>query len=269
MIGHNFQVEAAPCVRVDDRAFAYGDSLFETILMRDGQPRYWDDHWARLRDGMRALKMQAPVGFTSTRVAEFLAEVAHANGLTGVVRVRLRVVRRPGGRYTPTQRSVDFYAEADPYTPPPTVRGQVSVSETVWLSATRWSRFKTGSALPYVLAGLERERRGVDELLLLDHRGFLAEATASNVFWEREDALYTPALSSGCVGGVMRRQVLRAAAATGVTVHEGLFRPEVLGRAERVFTTNVAGVVPLATVRLWTYAPTLPAYASSLAPLSA
>ena len=266
-LGHNFTLCPAhlPLVTAHNRAFAYGDALFETVIFRAGQPRFWDHHWARLRDGMRALQMRPPAGFTATRTAEFMGQVARANQLPDVARLRLRVVRQSGGLYTPTRREVDFFVEADVCQPPPAVRQRVAVGRHVWLCATPWSRFKTGSALPYVLAGLERTRRKLDELLLLDHQGFLAEATAANLFWQHQDALYTPALTSGCVGGVMRLQVVAAARAAGLTVHEGLFRAEVLARAERVFTSNVAGLVPLATLRRRAFEATLPAYLSSLA----
>ncbi|MGB3617913.1 MAG: aminotransferase class IV [Catalinimonas sp.] len=251
-------------IGTDDRAFSYGDSLFETCVLRAGGIRFWDDHWARLREGMRLLEMQASDSFSAARVGDFLVEVARANRLSATARLRLRVVRRPGGLYAPTQSAVDFFAEAAPHVAPPPVRYRVGISERVRLTAHAWSHCKTGSALPYVLAGLERRRRGLDELLLLDQTGALAEASAANLFWEQDGILHTPDLASGCVGGVMRLQVLRAARAAGVEVREGLFPPEALQRAGRVFTTNAAGLVPLASFAGATYDPALPDWLGNL-----
>jgi len=72
------------------------------------------------------------------------------------------------------------------------------------------SAFKTLNALPYVLAGNYRKQLGVDEVILLDTHGHLAECVASNLFWLKDGMLYTPSLNTGCIGGIIRQQFFRS-----------------------------------------------------------
>ncbi len=65
--------------------------------------------------------------------------------------------------------------------------------------------------------------RGLDEILLLDSAGHVAEAGAAAIFWLKNDCLYTPALSTGCVAGVRRAHLLRTAQAQGLATAEGLY----------------------------------------------
>ncbi|SDJ87679.1 branched-chain amino acid aminotransferase/4-amino-4-deoxychorismate lyase [Catalinimonas alkaloidigena] len=262
-VGYNFDVLTPDQLRLgpDNRAFAYGDSLFETMIFRKGEVRFWDDHWERLTQGIEALYMEAPAGFTATRVHTFIQTLLQHNQLASKrARIRLRVVRKPGGLYTPTHRDIDFWVEtAAAPTTPPLPKQHVALSETVQLMASPWSRFKTGNALPYVMVGLERARRGLDELLLLDHGGYLSECTMANLFWIIEEQLYTPSLDTGCIAGVMRRQVLQRARAQGWTIREGRFRPDELQKATHVFSTNASGVVPLLAFAGASYSAALPA----------
>jgi branched-subunit amino acid aminotransferase/4-amino-4-deoxychorismate lyase len=70
----------------------------------------------------------------------------------------------------------------------------------------------------------------------------VAETGAAAIFWVKDNMLFTPALASGCVAGVRRAAVLRAAQAAGLACHEGLFLPADLLAADAVFTANVAAV---------------------------
>ncbi|MDQ2795347.1 MAG: aminotransferase class IV, partial [Bacteroidota bacterium] len=72
--------------------------------------------------------------------------------------------------------------------------------------------------------------------------GHVAETGAAAIFWVKNEGLFTPALESGCVAGVRRAQVLRAARAAGMACREGLFGRDELLRADSVFTANVAAV---------------------------
>lgn len=94
------------------------------------------------------------------------------------------------------------------------------------------------------MAGLARQTRGYDDMILRhahpdDH---VAECIASNLFWFDEGVLCTPALETGCVDGILRRQVVRAAEAIGQPVNVGFWSPSALSLAEAVFCTNVNGI---------------------------
>ncbi|RYF55396.1 MAG: aminotransferase IV, partial [Cytophagaceae bacterium] len=76
----------------------------------------------------------------------------------------------------------------------------------------------------------------------LDTAGHLAECLASTLFWYANGTLYTPSLQTGCINGIVRQQCLRTAPALGISVQEGLYKPELLRETEAVFCANVMGI---------------------------
>src|SRR5690606_1335213 len=110
------------------------------------------------------------------------------------------------------------------------------------LSYSALSSLKTCSALPYVLAGIEKKSRNLDEILILDGQNRLAECSSSNLFWLKNGNIYTPSLESGCIAGVMRRHILHQARQSRIEIQEVLENPETLLTADQVFCCNVTGV---------------------------
>lgn len=228
----------------DDRAFRYGDGLFETIRYEQHTIRFWLDHYDRLTRGMAALSLQAPLPFDPQRLHSQILELLKANGLVDQpARIKLQVWRQPGGLYTPTSFLANYLITARPAPAfALTEKDRAGFFDAFRLSSSPVSAYKTLNAFPYILAGIARQQQQTDELILLDQQGHLAECIASNLFWLQNDQLFTPSLASGCIDGVLRRQLLRLAPQHGLTVREGLFLPDVLTHAQAVFCTNVSGI---------------------------
>jgi branched-chain amino acid aminotransferase len=88
--------------------------------------------------------------------------------------------------------------------------------------------------------------QGYDEALLLNRSGFIFEASRANIFWIKDKVLYTPPLSSGCLNGITRRQVLKGAKSLKIPVKEGSLTPEILKGADTAFLTNsLIGIKPI------------------------
>ena len=100
------------------------------------------------------------------------------------------------------------------------------------------SNIKTCNSLPYVMAGIFKAQNNLDEVFLLNQNGYLCEAGSSNVFVWYQNHLYTPALSEGCVEGVMRQVVINIARKNNIPVTEAQINPEILYEADEVFLTN-------------------------------
>ena len=88
------------------------------------------------------------------------------------------------------------------------------------------------------MAGLYKQQNKLDDVFLLNQNGFLCEAGSSNVFVLYNHHLYTPALSEGCVEGVMRQVVIQMAADLHIPLTEAQINPEILYEADEVFLTN-------------------------------
>lgn len=160
--------------------------------------------------------------------------------------LKLLIIRHEGGLYAPKSRLFDLLLYED-RTPrePLSLKKNIFFSKTVRLSHHPLSNFKTCSALPYVLAGMEREKVQADDLVLLDTYGHVAECTASNLFWIKDEKIFTPDLHSGCIEGIMRRNTLEACKKLSVPYEEVLADEEILLEADFVFTSNVSGLVPV------------------------
>ncbi|WP_266368308.1 aminotransferase class IV [Tellurirhabdus rosea] len=223
----------------DNRVFQYGDGLFETIRYEKGQLWFFSDHVERLRAGMMALKMLPNPVFTKQELQIQVLDLIARNQLSAEpVRVKIQVWRRPGGLYTPATNEVDYLITVKPGQPfAVTEKTNLGIYPDFRLSPSPVSAYKTCNALPYVLAGLYRQEHGFDDVMLLDTHGHLAECMASNLFWFVGETLFTPSLETGCLGGVLRRQLLRHFPA-----QEGLFFPDTLEKADCLFCGNVAGI---------------------------
>jgi len=100
------------------------------------------------------------------------------------------------------------------------------------------SNIKTCNSLVYVMAGLYKTQNNLDDVILLNQDGGLCEASSSNIFVYYQNHLYTPALSEGCVEGVMRQVVIDIARQIDIPVTEAQIDPLILNVADEVFLTN-------------------------------
>jgi len=94
-----------------NRAFRYGDALFETIRIINGEACFLSDHFSRLKYGMTVLKMNIPDFFEELYFENEIKELLVKNGITEGGRVRLTVFRNDGGLYTPETNDVSYVLE--------------------------------------------------------------------------------------------------------------------------------------------------------------
>jgi 4-amino-4-deoxychorismate lyase len=236
--------EEAVRLSPNDRAFQYGDGLFETIRYQNHEVRFWPDHYDRLTRGMAALALRLPLQFTPDILQSQIIELLKVNHLPEqTARIKLQVWRQTGGLYTPTTSEIHYLitARSGPAFAI-TEKTVVGIFDEFRLAPSPVSAFKTLNALPYVLAGIAKQQQQADDMILLDTHGHLSECIASNLFWLIGNQLFTPSPESGCIEGILRRQLIRLAPQHGLSVQEGLFLPDVLAKADAVFCTNISGI---------------------------
>jgi branched-subunit amino acid aminotransferase/4-amino-4-deoxychorismate lyase len=225
-----------------NRGLAFGDGFFETLVFTAGRLRLASGHHARMQQAAAALYLQLPAALATPEALETtLAGLARANHLPAA-RLRLQLWRAGGGRYTPTTNATDWLATAEALEPDETPIGHADFALETHSISSPLSFCKGPQAWIYVRAAHERQRRGLDEIILCDAAGHVAEAGASAIFWVKDEGLYTPSLETGCVAGVRRAQVLRAAQKADVECQEGLFEQVDLLGADSAFTANVAAI---------------------------
>jgi branched-chain amino acid aminotransferase len=243
----NFNGEIVPAdsklLSVANRAFKYGDGLFESMRMLKGQLKFADLHADRLLRGMKALKID---GY-SQMDAYFLKEKAEQLSIRNKSkhgRLRLTVYRDSGGFYAPSQNKAGYCLEFIPADEPRYFLNDKGLIVDIFMDLPKPSNYlsniKTCNSLIYVMAGLNKAQNNLDEVFLLNQNGFLCEANSANVFVWYQNHLYTPALSEGCVEGVMRQVIINIAKKNNIPVTEAQINPEILYEADEVFLTNAS-----------------------------
>lgn len=225
-----------------NRGFRYGDGLFETMKMSAGKLKFAELHADRLQAGMAALKMDGGILFDAYFLKQKAAELCKKNKLRDNVRFRLSVYREGEGLYTPESNKSGYLLEAAALSQAGYELNKkgliVSVYDELTKQVNKLSNYKTSNALLYVMAGLYKKQHRLDEAFILNQHGFLCESISSNVFVIYGKQIYTPALSEGCIAGVMRNMVMQTAKAHDIPIIEAQINPEVLKAAEEVFITN-------------------------------
>jgi len=225
-----------------NRGLAFGDGFFETLVYQANHLRLAADHAARMQRAAAALYLTLPAQLATAEALEHtLAGLAAANNLPAA-RLRLQLWRAGSGRYTPPTAAAEWLATAEPFAPDDSPLRLVDFARETQSMYSPLSFCKGPQAWLYVRAAHERQQRGLDEIILCDTAGHVAEAGAAAIFWIKDSVLFTPALASGCVAGVRRAAVLRAARMAGLACQEGLFSPADLLAADAAFTANVVAV---------------------------
>ncbi|MGS2743197.1 aminodeoxychorismate lyase [Halomonas sp. LS-001] len=204
-----------PTVPFDDRGFAYGDGVFETLLLRNGQPVLWDFHRARLWRGCEVLGITPPSDQSLEATWQAAAPSSAETGQSAWLEVlKIVVTRGSGGRgyASPAEPVTRLLSQRSPFSPAP-ARWQQGVS--VCLCRMRLGQqpalagIKHLNRLENVMARREWQRDDIAEGLLADQQGNVIEATSMNLFWQQDGKLWTPDLQQCGVAGTLRAALLK------------------------------------------------------------
>ncbi|MGN0019518.1 MAG: aminotransferase class IV, partial [Sphingobacterium hotanense] len=227
---------------VDNRAFRYGDGLFETMLWKDGDIRFLDFHIERLQEGLSLLQFEDTGVFDTFFVRNKTEELIRKNNMMGqTLRVRLIVFRMGAGTYGPESNKAGYVLQVE--RKQDSLRDKklgliVDLYTDFKKPYSELSKLKSNNALVYVMAGNFRKKHAFDEVFILNQEGNLCEALTSNIFIYYNKVLYTPALTEGCIAGVMRRVVMDIALSEGIEVVEAEIKPDIMKVADEIFCTN-------------------------------
>lgn len=244
---HNdeFILANQPVLSVSNRGFKYGDGLFESMRMCNGKLMFAEQHAGRLQEGMKALKMDGGNLLDDYFLKHKTAELSKKNKYKGNARFRLSVYREGEGLYTPDTNKSSYVLESSLLAESDYQLNKkgliIDVYDELTKQVNMLSNYKTSNALIYVMAGLYKKQRKLDDVFMLNQNGFLCESMSSNVFVVYDKQIYTPALTEGCVSGVMRSVVMDLAKSKDIDIVEAQLNPEVLKEAEEVFVSNAVG----------------------------
>ena len=247
-----------PVIGLDNRAYRFGDGLFESIRVIKGMPCFIDAHWARLTTGAELLHIKVPATLDRAAFERSIVELVAANEIESG-RCRFTLYRGGSGNYRPETDEGGFTFELTALSDPTFRLNPQGLMVDIWPEMRKpineLSRHKTLNCQYYIMAALWSRQKGLDDCLLQNERGNIIESSSGNLFIVSNGVLYTPSLADGCLGGVMRAQIINLALASGIKVYECSLNPQNLLAADEVFFTNaVRGLQWVGTYRTKRYA---------------
>ena len=244
MINFNGDSSAQENMLTQNRAFLYGDAVFETVKIVNSKILFLEDHYFRLMASMRILRMEIPMNFTMEYFEEQIVSVVKNNGFSNSARARITVYRNDGGFYLPITNNISFlihtsFLENQSFVFE-TKECEVDLYKDFYISKQLLSTLKTTNKVINVTASIYANENSLDNCILLNDSKNVVEVLQGNIFMLQGNTLITPPLSEGCINGIMRKQVLTLAKKIeGLEIIEAVISPFDLQKADELFFTNV------------------------------
>jgi len=251
-ISHNGKIILTKEFRPEfnNRAFQYGDGLFETMHALGTNVQFFYEHIERLISSMKVLKMEVPVRFSidTLGLQKEITKLLTKNRIYKGARVRLSVFRQSGGFYSPETNEISYLIQTehlkyDQYE----LNNQgfiIDIYEEVQKPINIFSGLKTSSSIFYVMAGIFKSGNNLDECLIINEKGNIVEGVSANIFVVKENNIYTPSLKSGCLNGIMRKKIIEIAKNEKFTVFDDvpIQLQDIVAADELFFTNAITGI---------------------------
>lgn len=238
---NKFYPANTPVISPGNRSFRYGDGLFETMKITNGSIINKQFHFERLFNGLSLLKFDVPKLLTSNFLEKKIIELAEKNNHTEMARVRLMLFRSNGGIFDPETLHPDYIIESWPLDSHQQLNENgltIDIFPGARKSCDIFSNLKSNNYLPYVMAGLFAKKNKLNDCIILNSFERLCDSVIANIFIIKDEKIYTPPLSEGCVAGVTRRWMIEKFSLEPFKVIETEITIDNLLDADEFFLTN-------------------------------
>ena len=207
---------------------------------------------------MRVFRMDIPMTFTPEFLEQECLRVIQAQSeISAAWRIRLTVYRKDGGAYLPTSRDIDYvisamsfdseyYLSAEEY--------KVQLFNDYYLQKSMLSNLKSNNKALQVIGSIFMQEQGYNNGILVNDEKEVVEFLNGNLFIVEDGKLRTPPINSGCLDGIMRKQIIRIAKKLDISCVEEPISPFDLQRVQELFMTNtIVGIQPVTKYRRTNY----------------
>lgn len=226
-------------IPANDHGFLYGVGLFETFRVYDGVPFLFNEHLARIQNGLPLIGINYQI--EQKVFKEELQILLNANNLENAyVRLTITAGTAPLGLPTEMYQNPSVLWQIKnlgPLEDELPIKNAYILKQKQNLPETN-IRLKSLNFLNNVLAKQEITTLKNTEGFFLNTDGFLAEGIVSNIFFVREGQIYTPSIETGILNGITRQYVIKLSKENNFTVNEGFYHIEDIFTADEVFITN-------------------------------
>lgn len=229
-------------VSVSSPGFLHGLGLFETMRANQGEIAYLDKHLERIKYSSKFI--QLPFDYSIEKLKKIIKQAVRINGFKDAY-LRLTISKAECG--------VDVLVvvkKYHPYSVQKYKRGfSVKISSLRQDENSLLARIKTTNRILYETSFKEAKNKGFDEAFILNNRGYITEASRSNIFLVQGKEIFTPSLECGCLAGITRQAILSLAKKNKLKVYESsLTIQDLLGADEAFLTNSLIGIMPLASI---------------------
>ncbi len=231
-------------VMPDNRAFQFGDGIFETIWFHHGRAPLLEFHKMRIIRSAQALRLE--INENELRYLEANIETLSQLNLPEETELTAKLMfwrhasDRPG--YWADATTTDSLLTIRPYSPV-VDHVNIGMAREIRICPYPWSFSKNMNALPYIMASIECRERQLDELILRNQDDEVAECISHNLFLLQNQTWITPRLEAGCVAGTMRSFILKNKDHWSLPVEERKIHVADLENANAIILTRATGIV--------------------------
>ncbi len=225
----------------DNRSFRYGDGFFETMKFSGGKILLANYHFERLFASLETLEFDTLKPLTADIIYEQVTILALKNNHS-LARVRMTFYRGDGGLYDDFSNKPNYLIQTWNLNPASNHLNEnglvVDFYKDARKTVDRFSSIKSNNFLPYVMGAIYAKKNRLNDCIIMNAYGHVADATIANVFTVNNGVIRTPPLTDGTVNGVMRRFIIRCIKEEGMPFLETSLSEEDILQASEIFLTN-------------------------------
>lgn len=238
-------------ISIFDSGFYFGFGIYETMLMRDRVPVFYEEHLERMASGAGLIHLPGFDGFRRSLPEKIKKLTAHARSTSpGRPDYRLRIFLSPGEVGLPVEfkRLTELITLTEIKTRPQSTRLALSgyrktTQEPVPSFAKLTAKHRN------LMAAREAAARGAAEGLMINYDGYLTEGSFSNFFFIKEGKVFTPALKNNLLAGCTRTAILEVLEKLKIPYETGSYRYEEVEYADEAFiSASTRGIVPVSEI---------------------
>jgi len=233
--------DSNPIIQANNRGFRFGDGVFETMKFKKGKIIFLDEHLSRLWQGLKRFQFDLPKLFTPDYLESQILALIQKNK-HNAARIRLTIFRGNGGLYDPENLHPNFIIESWNL---PETNGDLNENglqcilfKDALKSVDAFSNLKHNNYLPYLMGALQAKKMKCNDAIIFNTNLNICDSTIANVFLIKKNIIYTPALSEGCIAGIMREFIINELRKNDINVIEQSITETDLANADEVFLTN-------------------------------
>lgn len=227
----------------------YGAGCFETFLAENGAIFKFSEHIHRLNSGLEYLGVFGNEMIEGEKIIAQIKNLLDQNDLSKKrARIRIQVsLAEKNGYSSRGDSSTIVIIEARAVKEKSGSQNLILSETSVVSSSARPTELKLSNMLHYRQAFREAELKGVDDAVMITEKGFVAESSIANIFWMKDEVIYTPSVQCDILPGIMRNSIIDILKhKLKYKLHEGRFSMDELLKADFVWLTNsVIDIVPV------------------------